>query len=335
MAHKVLITGSTGFIGGTVLKQLMTTSAEITTIIRPNTAKSRLRDFDNSVKIVEIDLGNIPALRDYLSQNSFDTIIHIGALRGGRKGSKQAFRLANVDASEQLMLNALANNTKFILCSSVGVFGAIPTELPANNQTQRQEDNYYHITKIQAEKLLQKYVLQGLKGCIIRPAITYGIGDYGFPYTLIKLVDKKLLRLPDNEVMIHLTNVHSLAQAFLKLMEINFEAGSAFNIADSAPVKLLELSDYISRQVHQKKFSSKYIINSRWFALGEKIAKAWKNELWTARFQLISRSWYYDVENSYSQLNLKNNKTIPDIKHVIDWYLSKNRKQKKRVSKVK
>jgi nucleoside-diphosphate-sugar epimerase len=328
MANKILLTGATGFIGNQVLQNLQQTGTDITALIRPNTAKSRLKNFDNSVQIVEIDLCNIPELRKFLDANSFDTIIHIGALRGGRKASRKKYHLANVDASEQLMINSMQNNSKFIFCSSVGVFGAIPCELPANNYTKKQEDNFYHLTKIQSEKLLQKYVLHGLNGAIIRPAITYGIGDYGFPYTLIKLIDKKLLRLPDHDVTIHLTNVHILAQAFQKLMEIDFLPGSAFNVADPKPVKLHDLADFISREIHNKRFSDRYIIKSKWFELGERISLSLKNELWTARFHLISKSWYYDVEEAYKILNLKKVSTIPDIKFVIDWYLNKNKKKR-------
>lgn len=327
MPNKILLTGATGLIGSHVIKLLSQTNLDITTIIRPNTEKSRYCDFEKSAKIIEIDLTEINILKEFLDSNRFDSIIHIGALRGGRKASRKKYYVANVDSSEQLMLSAIKNGSKFILCSSVGVFGAIPTELPANNFTARQEDNYYHFTKIQAEKLLQKYVLQGLKGAIIRPAITYGIGDYGFPYTLIRLVDKKLLRLPNNDVIIHMSNVNLLAQAFVKLAEIDFKPGSAYNVADPKPVKLLELADFISRQLHQKKFNDKNIISKKWFQLGENIAKSFKNELWTARFQLISRSWYYDVSDAYADLGLKNHKTIPDIKSIIDWYISKNKRK--------
>src|SRR6056297_2788133 len=223
MANKILLTGATGFIGRNVWQHLQHTSAELTLLVRPGTDPIRYKNFEKKATIVKIDLSDIATLRDYLADNSFDTIIHIGALRGGRKASKLQYRLANVDASEQLMINAMQNDSEFIFCSSVGVFGAIPMELPANNFTARQPDNYYHSTKIQAEKLLQKNVLHGLKGVIVRPAITYGVGDFGFPYTLVKLIDKKILRLPDQDVIIHLTNVETLAQAFLKLAEQDFQ----------------------------------------------------------------------------------------------------------------
>jgi len=56
------------------------------------------------------------------------------------------------------------------------------------------------------------------------------------------------------------------------------------------------------------------------FKFFTKIAKLFKNELWVSRFELISNSWYFDVSDTYRDLDLKIYNTIPDFKKVIDWY---------------
>ena len=159
MNEKILITGSSGFIGRNVLRQLLKNNYEITALIRPRTTTVRIAEFTADVKFVEINIANIPKLKEFLISNKFDTIIHIGALRGGRNCSKVNYFNTNVNATEQLVLNAQQHNSTFIFCSSVGVFGVIPPELPANNSTRRQPDNYYHFTKIRAESIIQKHVL--------------------------------------------------------------------------------------------------------------------------------------------------------------------------------
>ncbi len=322
MSENILITGISGFIGKNVTRRLLRKNRKITALIRPSTDLERIEEFENKIDFIEIDLADIPTLRNYLKQNSFDCIVHIGAIRGGRKFPGQTYFDVNVNATEQLLINALENNSRFLFCSSVGVFGAIPSELPANNQTKRKNDNYYHYTKIQAEILLQKYVLQGLNGVIIRPAITYGIGDFGFPFTLTKLIDKNLMYLPDKEVMIHLTNVELLSLAFAKLVETGFTPGCAYNIADEKPVKLLELANFISNEIRGKEFPKKKIIAKKFFQYGETISRILKNETWISRFELISKSWFYDTNNSYHELSLKKINTIPDFKVVTNWYKS-------------
>jgi hypothetical protein len=59
------------------------------------------------------------------------------------------------------------------------------------------------------------------------------------------------------------------------------------------------------------------------FALGEFFARKLKNELWVSRFQLISRSWIYDVRDTYNLMGLKERYTIPGILETIKDYKSR------------
>ncbi len=320
---KVLITGATGFIGRQVAQRLAPRKLDMTGIVRPETSKKRLESLEGILKIVKIDLSDIPALTKFLDDNEFDCILHIGAIRGGRKFPKKKYYAANVLATEQLMLAAWRTKARFVFCSSVGVFGAIPNELPANDQTERQRDGYYHETKIEAEAIVQKMVLEGLDGYIIRPSITYGSGDYGFPYTLTKLVDKRMLFLPNRTVRIHLTDVNILADVFAKTIDAQLTPGSAFIVADRQPVSLLELADEIHEKLHGKPYPRNRIVSGLWFQFGERIAKFMKSDLWLARFRLISKSWFYDVENTYEEFNIRHQRTLVGFKSVLDFYRKK------------
>jgi nucleoside-diphosphate-sugar epimerase len=329
MSKKILITGVSGFIGRNVTRLLLRKKGlELSGLIRPGTDASRFEEFGNKVQLHEVDLADIKALRTFLENNTFEQIFHIGALRGGRKFSNQTYFDANVNATEQIALSAKKNNSELIFCSSVGVFGAIPLELPANNFTKRQEDNYYHFTKIRAEAIIQKLVLYGLKAVIIRPAITYGEGDFGFPFTLTKLVDKKMMFLPDRDVIIHLTNIEHLAGVFEKLTDHDFKTGAAFNVADAEPVKLINLVNFISNELFGKPYPKSKIIDYRFFERAENIARFFKSELWISRFELISKSWFYDVQPTRDEFGLKTYKTIPTFQIVTDWYKSINNREK-------
>jgi len=101
------------------------------------------------------------------------------------------------------------------------------------------------------------------------------------------------------------------------------ESGNSTSVqfmSGSHPVELHKLADFVNNELKGKPYSSKRDIDIKYFKKGEKIAKIFKNELWIARFQLISRNWYFDVENSYIDLSLKENETIPNFKIVTDWY---------------
>jgi nucleoside-diphosphate-sugar epimerase len=320
---KVLITGTTGFIGKAVLAGILPLEHEITAIVRPNTQARRLQGIRDKVSVKELDLANTAALRDYLAESDFETIIHIGALRGGRKASKDEYYRSNVSSTEQMADYCLKHNAKLIFCSSVGVFGAIPNELPANAQTSRNPDNYYHYTKIEAEKIIGRDVLHGLHAAIIRPSITYGSGDHGFPYQLVKMVDKYYFPLINKRIWLHLCHIDALVEAFKWCLQNDFKSGLAWNVADRDPVQLHALVNFISRQLHGKNYPGILCVDRFFFALGEKVSRSLKNELFISRFELISKSWFYDVQEYYNAMEamgIKPHYSIPDIQITIDDY---------------
>ncbi len=326
--RKLLITGITGLVGSHVLRKILElyTDIEITAIVRPGTHISRTQEFTPYIRVIDIGLGDTNALREFLFTNDFDTILHIGALRGGRQFSHDEYLRSNLYSTEQMVEYCLAKNARLIFCSSVGVFGAIPAELPAGNQTERNPDNYYHFTKIEAEKIINKAILQGLQAAIIRPSITYGKGDNGFPYQLVKMVHKHRFLLTNKRIWIHLCHIDALVRAFIWLLENPWKSGTTMNVADREPVQLQALVDFISRQLHGKNYPQYLHIDRHLFALGERIARLLKNELWIARFELISKSWFYDVHLFYSLMgdsDFKPHFTIPEFKLVIEDYLSK------------
>ena len=84
---RLLITGVTGLIGKSVLNSILKEQLdyEISALIRPDTALERFSSFRSSVELAQIDLADTEKLYDYLKNNTFDVVMHIGALRGGRK----------------------------------------------------------------------------------------------------------------------------------------------------------------------------------------------------------------------------------------------------------
>ncbi|MCB5224219.1 MAG: NAD-dependent epimerase/dehydratase family protein [Candidatus Cloacimonadaceae bacterium] len=322
---KLLITGVTGLIGRAVLDAILAKNNDwhITALIRPGTKPQRYNAFSTQLELAKIDLADINGLKNFLADNSFDAVMHIGALRGGRKFNKNEFLRANFLSTQQLAEFSLEYGAKFMFCSSVGVFGAIPEELPANNRTERNPDNFYHYTKIESEKMIQRATLRGLKSAILRPSITYGSGDYGFPYQMVKMIHKKQFPLINKRIWIHLCNVNTIAQAFLWLLENDFTPGTALNVADREPVQLHQLVNFISRELRGGNYNTLLKLDRQFFRWGESLARWAKNELWVSRFELISRSWFYQVSDTYELMNLPESYTIPDIRLTISDYLGK------------
>lgn len=319
----ILITGITGFIGGHICRKLLEEKNDrIVAIIREKTKVERYEKFESKGVICKFgELNSQNFIEKIFSEIRFDIVFHIAALRGGRNFSKKDYYDTNVNATKYIAEQCLKHNCKMIFCSSVGVFGAIPNELPPNENTNRKPDNYYHFTKIEAENELQKLVKNGLNLIIIRPSITYGKGDYGFPYKLINLVDKGLMILPSQDIKINMIDVETLTSAFINAANENLKSGNAYNISDKIPVSLEKLTNFINIELKSENYPKWKKIPTFLFRVLEFIfSKIIKNELWLARIQLISRSWYYDVSQAEKDLKITSHNTIPNFKYVLEWY---------------
>jgi nucleoside-diphosphate-sugar epimerase len=319
---KVLLTGILGLIGRNLAERLGREGFAVTGMVRPGSDPYRVKPFANgvAVNLVEGDLADTRALARCLSRDTWDVIFHVGALRGGRKASREEYYRVNVEATEVIGRHAQAAGAKVIFCSSVGVYGAIPRTLPARVDSPWHDDNYYHFTKIEAEKRLQELVSAGLDCKILRPSITYGPWDYGFPYALVRLVDKGMFLLPARPGMIHLADVDVVCDAFIAAARQRLPPGSVYNVADLEPVGMKALVDFICLQLKGARYPDWKQLPSMVFRLGERMAALLKNELWRARFELISRSWFYDVEAVKTELGIAQPRTIPSFAKVISWY---------------
>lgn len=317
--QNILITGITGFIGKAVLRKILLFEAGLTihAIVRPHTPASRYKEFEDKISISFVDLADSKALTLFLDKHRFDTIIHVGALRGGRKFSREQYFLSNVTSVEVIIEYCLKNKTKLLFCSSVGVFGAIPQELPANNFSPRIDDNYYHYSKIEAEKRINKAIISGLKAAILRPSITYGVGDYGFPYQLVKMIRDHRFPLISKKIWIHLCHIDTISDAFTWLLHNDFMNGLSLNVADREPVQLRDLVNFISRQLSNRNYSTLMQFDQKLFTISEKLFRLLKDELWISRIELISKSWFYDVNDLYRITNIRPRYTIPEIELVV------------------
>ena len=320
---KVLITGATGFIGGKLAERLMPQADELVLLVRPGTAASRYARFaEAGARIEPVALHEPEALRRVFSAHRFDVVYHLAALRGGRPFPRADYFASNVIATELLAREAAGQKARFVFCSSVGIWGAIPRELPAGESTPRQGDSYYHYTKIEAEARLRVLARDGLEVVIVRPVITYGTGDYGFPYSLIKLIDQGLFVRCSRDVQIHLGDVQVLADAFVRAARADVPPGSAYTVADREPVCLRDLVDLISRRLKGRAYPRWKCLPGPVFDLASVAAgKLAKNEVWKARFELISKSWYYNVAPAQRDLKLDLADTLERFGYVVDAYL--------------
>ena len=155
---KILITGSTGFIGKKIVEGLLNHGHLVTSIIRKENKKKLFESSLNHSSIVCSISRFSPSLADAISEA--DIIIHCaGSVRG--RGPDD-FQTANIDAIQNFINLAknYAKKPRFILISSMAA----------------REPNlsYYSFSKWKGEQVLHSSFFNWV---IMRPTAVYGPGD--------------------------------------------------------------------------------------------------------------------------------------------------------------
>lgn len=303
----ILLTGATGLIGSHVAKKLVSLpDAQLVCIVRDGERHPGAASLIEQGAIVFpgnfYDAGTI--------QEVFDTypiehVIHVAAIRGGGAASAREFQEVNVKGTERLLCAAHEHKVhKFIFCSSVGVHGTIPATVPAAIETALRGDSQYHQSKIAAEQAVQVYIGKGLNAYIVRPTITYGLGDDGFPQSLVRLVRAHLLWLPKSNHQIHLVDADKVAEVFLNLL-LNDSNQRIFVIGDMTPVTLRDLANWIHWHLYDRPYPAFFRLPDWVFRVALRLFQTIGNEKWASRMALLSNDWHYQCTDTYRLLGIE------------------------------
>lgn len=304
--ENILITGATGFIGYHVTNKLLSEGAyHIIAIVRDRSSRTDAREFEEKgVTVVRGNFFDKNLLEEVFNKWPISQVIHMAALRGGGLAREKDYVEVNVRGTETLLDVALQKSIhRFIFMSSVGVMGTIPSQLPGSVTTTLDGDSLYHKSKVLAERKVEEFIRKGLNAYIIRPTITYGQRDSGFPKTLVELVRKKMLLLPHNDIKIHLLNVESLAGLLGQVLKSHDVKGRCFIVADKNPISLRELVNLVYQRYQGRDYPMFLKIPKAFSSLLLLAFRVSGREKWITRILLISRSWYYDISHTVKEFS--------------------------------
>jgi len=306
--QSILLTGASGLIGRHVVKKLASLhSARLVCILRDGERhpQAQLLIREGAV-VVPGNFYKHAVIEKAFEGHQIQQVIHLAAIRGGGKATAADFREVNVRGTERLLRAAYEHKVqKFIFCSSVGVYGTIPANMPAGLESPFQGDNQYHQSKIAAEEAVQSYIQKGLNAYIVRPTITYGAGDDGFPQALVNLVKKHLLWLPKSNHRVHLVDVKRLAEAFFNLVVNDYPSQRVYVVGDIEPTTLRDLADWIHLHFYRRPYPPYFCLPDWLFKLAFHLFQSIRNEKWMARVALLSNDWHYQCADAYRLLGIQ------------------------------
>ena len=213
--ENILVTGSSGFVGKSLLKVL---SGNVRVLSRQNqtNVETIICDFENQ---------SIP-------KNSFvgiDTVYHLAGLAHDMRETddlRGLYKKLNVDVTVRLAELAVENGVKrFVFVSSVKAGGISVNKEPADETFQSIPDGIYGQTKRDAElKLLEIGRASDMKVSIIRPALVYGPDVKGHLHLMLSAIKSgwfpPLPETGNRRSMIHVDDLVPVSYTHLTLPTI-------------------------------------------------------------------------------------------------------------------
>ena len=252
---KVFVTGATGFLGGAIIKSLLSKTYEVKALVRQSSwvLPSVIE------QVVVGDLANLKlsecgSLRSTL--NGIEVVVHTAArvhiMKDDALDPLAEFRKVNRDATLVLAhLAAQSGVKRFVFLSSIKVNGEMTR--PGNPFTP--DDEYvpsdpYGLSKYEAEQgLLALAKETGMEVVIIRPPLAYGPGVKGNFISMIKWMTKPV-PLPfgaiyNNRSFIALDNLVNFISLCIDREKSSKAVNQIFLISDDKDVSTTQLLEMV------------------------------------------------------------------------------------------
>jgi UDP-glucose 4-epimerase len=247
VTKRILLTGSTGFIGSVITVQFKSSDYQLCPVVR------YLKD-DSPLNAIEV--GDIDGNTDYNGALSdVDVVIHVAArahmMSDESSDPLAEYRKVNVEGSENLARQAAAAGVKrFVFISSVKVSGESTTaKSPYSELMKPAPEDAYGQSKYEAEEVLKQVAADtGMEVVIIRPPLVYGAGVKANFLSLLKLSTLSI-PLPFGTVNNKRSMVYvgSLVDFIIRCIDHPNAANQTFLVSDGEDLSLKSLITYIRK----------------------------------------------------------------------------------------
>ncbi|HJH26327.1 MAG TPA: hypothetical protein C5S37_06010 [Methanophagales archaeon] len=232
---RILVTGSSGFVGKNLVEELKRQDAEVLTLADHDGRRIDIRDQQRVMRIIN-KIRNI------------DIVYHLAAITSvpfSFENPRETYDVNVLGTLNILELCRSCNADKIVFASSY-VYGQ-PQYLPIDEEHPLQPTNPYARSKILGEELCRAYNTDfGVKCIILRPFNIYGVGqnkNFLIPSIIAQLRYEKI-ELKDPEPKRDFIYISDIIEAYINAVEFkgDFEV---FNIGYGKSYSVKEIIDKI------------------------------------------------------------------------------------------
>ncbi len=236
---KVLVTGSTGYVGHYVVKALLAAGHSVVSVSRDagktKTASGAKLEIFGNVDYRMGDVSNGNGLKE--AMNGVDAVVHLVGIIA-EKGL-QTFARVHVEGTRNVLEAAKAAGVKRYLHMSA--LGASANAISG-----------YSSSKFQAEELVRA---SSLDWTIFRPSLVFGVGDDFFGHVLKNLVSQAPIvpQIGDGMFLFRPIWVGDVAQCFVQALTKPDTIGKIFDLVGPKEFTFKELSALMQTVLGLKK----------------------------------------------------------------------------------
>ena len=247
---KYAVTGGAGFIGSHLVKNLVERGNEVIVIDNLNTGKKKnVKKNFKKINFFEVDIRDFSTIEDIMK--NVDGIFHEAALASVQDSFRipDKFFDVNVKGTENIFKIGKKLGIKVVYASSSSVYGS-PISIPIKENDDKNPINPYAKTKLENDKMAEKYAKNGLKVIGLRYFNVFGPRQSKEYAGVIKLFLERIqqglspLINGDGLQVRDFVYVDDVVNANILAMESNID-GEFFNIGTNSTISVLDLANII------------------------------------------------------------------------------------------
>ena len=254
MQKSCLVIGGSGFLGGHLVRKLLSINCRVTSTYNSRPIKEGNPDPNLSLSKADVckkdEIESVFPDLDYVFMCA-----NVSPFNLSKEEYKRRVTQINTEGINNVAQCMIKYKTKFLVfLSSVAAMGANSDTECYDESISFEPEEIYGKSKLLAEKTLQNYFKKGLiDGAILRPSGIYGPGKFGPLEKIVNFLNKGFVPIIGNgENLQSVVYVGNVVNAAITVAETNSSPGAVYLISDNRPYSVNEMISTTARIMGKK-----------------------------------------------------------------------------------